>query len=205
MFSTSELSAISADSQLMRMTTIRRVFEKFDVDINAHSLQDLYNELLNRRDLSEESLTLMYTSVINPPLQKGQLVQARVVFTIDDTYGQIDESLVTVFDSKTAETNPLVNEPIIQTLEKLNILDIVQLDRFLGINVELSLQASEISADDRPGQHQSEMSAQAIQNMGDREVDFSLPTISSNETSEEPGSPRDLSFSSIRRLSSGKK
>lgn len=66
----STISNITFDSGLSRMTTIRKVFENFDVDINNQTFRDLYASLVGRRDLSAEAVQAMYSNQINTPLRE---------------------------------------------------------------------------------------------------------------------------------------
>ena len=50
------------------MTTIRRVFEEFKVDIAKLKFTDLYEMITDTRDFSEESLKHLWSSKNNPEL-----------------------------------------------------------------------------------------------------------------------------------------
>ena len=63
--------AVFTMGQLSRMTTIRRVFEDFDVDITQSTVLDLYEMLREKRDFSDESHVTMWRKTFNPPLQEG--------------------------------------------------------------------------------------------------------------------------------------
>lgn len=43
-------------SQLHRMSTIRRIFEQYNVDISKSTFRDVFNLLADSRDLGEESV-----------------------------------------------------------------------------------------------------------------------------------------------------
>ena len=54
------------------MTTIRRVFEEFKVDISKLRFADLYEMITDTRDFSEESLKKLWQSSFNPELRADQ-------------------------------------------------------------------------------------------------------------------------------------
>ena len=57
------------------MTTIRRVFEEFNVDITNKTFSDIYEMVCERRDFSEESLKILWGNTYHAkPLQEGETV-----------------------------------------------------------------------------------------------------------------------------------
>ena len=54
------------------MTTIRRVFEEFKVDISKLRFADLYEMITDTRDFSEESLKKLWQNTLNPELRADQ-------------------------------------------------------------------------------------------------------------------------------------
>ena len=199
------------------MTTIRRVFESFDLNIAVHSFNDLYKELQKRRDLSDESAKAMYDGKLNPPLKEGQSVVLRTLFTIDDNYGMLESDHV-VFDSADPNQFGPIELPIQKVLQALNILDITQLDKFLSIFAEVILDvedaqeagAEQVSSETRNVNDDSRHEAMtddgnsSIESAHSSSLSVSLHHALSKAISpenNEPGSPSDISFSTIGRLS----
>ena len=58
------------------MSTIRKLFDSYDINIGTTSFRDFYEMLKEQRDLSDESLKTMWKSTLNPPLQENQKVVA---------------------------------------------------------------------------------------------------------------------------------
>ena len=87
--------------QLARMTTIRRVFEEFKVDISKLRFADLYEMITDTRDFSEESLKKLWKNTFNPELRADQTLVQRTKISVEDSYGLIEEDdNCLVFDSK---------------------------------------------------------------------------------------------------------
>ena len=50
------------------MSTIRKLFDSYDININVMSFRDFYDMLKEQRDLSDEACMSMWKSTLNPPL-----------------------------------------------------------------------------------------------------------------------------------------
>lgn len=100
-------------------------------------MADVHKSLLERRDLSEDSVKTLYERNINPPLGQGQRLVAKVLFSVDDTYGVIEDDKTLVFDSSKAENVIGDAKTIKQILENLNVLDITIMDKFMCLLAEV--------------------------------------------------------------------
>jgi len=76
---------------LIRMTTVRRVFESFDFEIGTKTFKDLYDALSQRRDMSEQTLRSLYEQKMNLQLKEGQQLAVSTRIFIDDCYEQLQE------------------------------------------------------------------------------------------------------------------
>ena len=50
------------------MSTIRKLFDSYDINIAEKSFRDFYEILKEKRDLSDEALRTMWKSTLNPPI-----------------------------------------------------------------------------------------------------------------------------------------
>lgn len=126
---------------LSRMTTIRRVFEEFKVDITKLRFADLYNMITDSRDFSQESLKQLWKGTFNPDLREGQTLTQRTQICVEDTYELIeDDNSCLVFD--TNETQKDSEMTIWQVLQKLGLLETTELDEFLSMTIEVGLKVT---------------------------------------------------------------
>ena len=123
------------------MTTIRRVFEEFKVDITKLRFADLYNMITDSRDFSQESLKQLWKGTFNPDLREGQTLTQRTQICVEDTYELIeDDNSCLVFD--TNETQKDSEMTIWQVLQKLGLLETTELDEFLSMTIEVGLKVT---------------------------------------------------------------
>ena len=92
-------SATTMMQSLQRMTTIRHIFESYDLDISKNSFADIYSAMQQSRDFSEAALNELWESSLNAPLEAGQKVSCQTVIILDDCYGLLEGLDLIVFDS----------------------------------------------------------------------------------------------------------
>ncbi len=85
--------------EIYAMTATQRVFETITVDIETQSFHNVYQTLIDKRDMSQASLRELWRQkFLNEPLKDGQTVHARVNIMILDVLYIADENYE-VFDS----------------------------------------------------------------------------------------------------------
>ena len=85
--------------EIYAMTATQRVFETITVDIDTQSFHNVYQTLIDKRDMSQASLRELWRQkFLNQPLKDGQTVHARVNIMILDVLYIADENYE-VFDS----------------------------------------------------------------------------------------------------------
>ena len=131
--------AVFTMGQLSRMTTIRRVFEDFDVDITQSTVLDLYEMLREKRDFSDESHVTMWRKTFNPPLQEGQIVTSQRLIKVEDSYGLIEDENCLIFNSDDLPDEEQDSMTISQVLGQMGLLETTELDMFVSMVVEVIL------------------------------------------------------------------
>ena len=63
---------------------MRRIYESYNLDINACSFKDLYDKVAENRDLSDEAIKVLYQG------GEGQKVIHRTLITVEDSYGLLE-------------------------------------------------------------------------------------------------------------------
>lgn len=122
------------------MTTIRRVFEEFKVDITQMTFKDLYELLRETRDFSDESMQNLWNGSLKQQIKDGQTIEQTTLMCILDTYELVeDEEECLVFDSSAPPNAERDSVPISKVLDKLGILETTELDQFLSISIEVNL------------------------------------------------------------------
>ena len=126
--------------QLARMTTIRRVFEEFKIDIMHMTFADLHELLKDTRDFSQESIKKLWSSTFNAPLEEGQSIEQTTLMCIEDSYDLVEnENDCLVYNSSDAPDPQNDKLTIKQVLDQMGLLETTELDLFLSMSIELTL------------------------------------------------------------------
>ncbi len=196
-------------SSLQRMTTIRHIFDSYDLDITKNTFADVFKAMQQSRDFSQEALNNLWRSHINPPIEKDQQVSCQTVILVDDCYGLLEGHDVLVFNSDEADSSQH-KLTIKQVLDNKNILDITQLDSHLSIQVELILSLPKADAsindeevkvgDDQPqpiNDTQRVRPSMANKAQSINTIDSIDLTREEDNEKLEPGSPTNFSISTL--------